>query len=181
MPCCFIDGQDVPVEMLEVHHKWPQAYGGPDTPDNRIYLSPTNHSMVHKIALKLGTGNQGVAKDMVSILLPNQPKKQQKMMELAQIIARAREQFKKSGEIPDADAPEPVDTTTMSLDVPNWVHHRLKTLSQGKGLYKYVLDVLERHVLVATQKPGATEQEMFAAGPPPQNDQPGFFLLDPQK
>ena len=31
----------------EIHHVWPTAYHGPDTPDNKVKICPNAHSDIH--------------------------------------------------------------------------------------------------------------------------------------
>lgn len=45
---CLVDHDPEPLE-LHIHHIWPLAAGGPDTPPNRVWLCPTAHVNVHEI------------------------------------------------------------------------------------------------------------------------------------
>jgi hypothetical protein len=154
------------MEALEVHHKHPTAYGGPDTPDNKCLLCASCHSAVHRVALKMYSRQTGVAKDIVVRYLPDQPQRQERMLKLAEVILQARILHTRSTEIPEAGLRDNnQDTVKMSLDVPAWLHHRLKTLAIGTGLYKYVLTVLANHAAVMTNKPGASKEELYGAAP----------------
>ena len=185
--CEIHNDVEVPRETLEIHHKHPQAYGGGDEADNLGLLCTGCHTIIHKAALKLYSGNGGSAKDLMERFLPGQPARQEKLWRLVQIIARARMEHARSTDIPEAgvDDADHQSTVKMSLDMPDWLHHRLKTLSTGQGLGLYVMKVLENHALVATQKPGAPAHELFGAGrdqdqPPAQDPKPTpLFLLNP--
>lgn len=172
MPACYIhNDQHFPMEALEVHHKHPTAYHGPDTAENRCLLCASCHDVVHRTAQKLYSRKAGEASNILDLYLPNQPARQERLRKLANIIVRARTQHVRDCRIPDAgtDQDDDADTVKMSLDIPAGLHHRLKTLAGKRGLYRYVLKVLERHAIVATQKPGATPAELFAASPPTQS------------
>ena len=166
MPACFIHSDaHFPMAALEVHHKHPTAYGGPDTPDNRCLLCASCHAAVHRIAIKAYSRQVGVAKDILEQYLPGQPQRQERLWKLVQTVVQARTTHTRSTEIPDAglDGEDDEDTVKVSLDMPNWLHHRLKTLATGRnGLYKYIMTVLANHAMVATKKPGATKEELYA-------------------
>lgn len=173
---------------MEEHHKHPRAYGGTDDPDNRVWLCASDHSLLHRSALRLYSGKGGEAKDMVVRFLPNQPARQERLLRLVQTVARARQQHARSSDVPEAgvEADDHQSTVKMQLDVPDWLHHRLKALSTGRGLYRYVMHVLENHCLVATQKPGAPQAELYGAGRAaeqrPRDPQPTpLTLLDPRR
>ena len=38
-----------PALELEEHHIWPRYLGGPDTPENRIFICSTTHGNVHEL------------------------------------------------------------------------------------------------------------------------------------
>ena len=184
MACCSIHNDvEVPVEVLEIHHKHPQAYGGGDETENKVPLCTSCHTVVHKAALKLYAGRAGQGKDLVDRFLPSQPARQERMWKMVQTIARARQQHARSTDVPDAGVEsENQSVVKMQLEVPDWLHHRLQALSSGKGLYRYVMGVLENHVLVATQKPGAPPAEMYGTGrdnrePPVPDPQPTSLSL----
>ena len=159
------------MEALEQHHKHPTAYHGPDTPENRCLLCASCHSAVHRIALKLCSNHAGEASNIIDLYLPNQPARQERLRKLAAIIVQARTQHIRDYHVPEAgvDQDDDADTVKMSLDVPAWLHHRLKTLAGKRGLYRYVLKVLEQHAIVATRKPGASAAELFAVKATPPN------------
>jgi hypothetical protein len=162
MPTCLIhDDVHLPKQALEVHHKHPTAYGGPDVPENRCVLCASCHSAVHSIAQKLYARRAGEAHDIIEQYLPNQPARQERMKKLAGIIVQARTTHVRSAEIPEAGIDQTDDVVKMSLEVPTWLHHRLKTLAIGTGLYRYVLTVLANHVVVATTKQGAGKSELY--------------------
>ena len=187
MECCIHQGEHFPPETIEVHHIHPQAYGGDDAPTNRANLCVGCHTITHQAALRLYAGKAGEARDMVDRYLPNQPARQERLWRLVQAVAKARMGHARSSEIPEAgvDDPDHLSTVKMSLDLPDWLHHRLKSLATGQGLYRYVMKVLENHAAVATQKPGAPPKELFGAGhdrAPSRDPQPtSLKLLDPTK
>lgn len=189
MECHIHQGEHIPAETTEVHHKHPQAYGGSNNPDNKIILCVGCHTICHQAALRLYAGNGGEAKDIVERYLPNQPARQERLWRLVQAVAKARMEHARTSDIPEAgvDDPEHQSTVKVSLDVPDWLHHRLKALSTGQGLYRYIMKVLENHCIVATQKPGAPHDELFGASrptdqPPTRDPQPTpLSLLDPTK
>lgn len=164
MPLCYVHNQEFPRESMQEHHKRPRAYGGPDVPDNIVWICSGDHDLLHRSAQRLYANKAGEAKDMVVRHLPNYPAGQKRLWDLVLAVAHARRDHARSSEIPEAgvDAEDPISTVKMSLDLPDWLHHRLKTLATGKGLYKYVMGVLENHAVIATQKPGASEEDTFA-------------------
>lgn len=149
---------------MQEHHKRPRAYGGLDVPDNIVWICSGDHDILHRAAQRLYANKAGEARDMVERHLPNYPAGQKRLWDLVLTVAHARRDHARSSEIPEAgvDAEEHTSTVKMSLELPDWLHHRLKTLATGKGLYKYVLGVLENHAMVATQKPGADSEELYS-------------------
>lgn len=49
---CRATHKPPPLE-LEEHHIWPLGMGGPDLPENRVWLCPTAHTNVHEILREL--------------------------------------------------------------------------------------------------------------------------------
>lgn len=186
MGCHIHTTERILPELLEEHHIHPQAYGGP-TDGPVVSLCELCHTCVHKAAMKLYASKQGEARDLVQRHLPDQPARQERLWKLVEAVVKARMEHARSTDVPEAglDA-DHQSTVKMSLDLPDWLHHRLKALSTGQGLYRYVLGVLETHATVATTKPGATKQELFggprAQEPEPAPDlKPSFTLLDPTR
>lgn len=162
MPECYIhQGEHFPPEALETHHIRPQAYGGGDEPNNLCHLCDTCHGITHDAALKLYSGKTGEAKDIVERYLLEQPARQERMWRLVVAVAEARQDHTRSQDIPEAGLEADRPTVKMMLEVPDWLHHRLKSLSAGRGLYRYVMELLEQHCLVATQKSGAPAEELY--------------------
>lgn len=185
---CYIHTEEhIPDELLEVHHIHPQAYGGPDAQENTTRLCSACHTCVHAAALKVYSGKKGAARDLVQRHLPDSPARQDRLWKLVEAVVRARREHVRTAEVPEAGLEaENQSTVKMQLDVPDWLHHRLKTLATGQGLAKYVLGVLENHAAVATMKPGAGPKELFAgprapADPADDDLQPSFTLLDPAR
>lgn len=55
---CLCVATHVPMPVdIEVHHIWPRADTGPDTPENRISICPTAHSAVHWLLLRYKRAN----------------------------------------------------------------------------------------------------------------------------
>lgn len=187
MQCYIHAGESFPRESMQEHHICPRAYGGTDDPDNRIWICSGDHDVLHRAALKLYANKAGEARDIVQRYLLDQPARQERMWKLVKAVAEARAQHARSTDIPEAGLDgDHAATVKMSLDVPDWLHHRLKALATGQGLYRYVMGVLENHALVATQKPGASKAELY--GPPRQkptepdpNPAAAFWLIDPTR
>lgn len=179
---CFVHrGEPLPQASVEEHHIVPQAYGGPDIPTNVVIICANCHSVIHRLAVKLAAKAPltGDAQRILEQFLPGQPARQERLWQLAKVAARAKLQHVRTGDIPDAGVEaEDVDTVKMSLDMPAWLHHRLKTLSVGTGLYRYVLNVLTQHAMIATNKPGAPYEELHGAVTPSSPDRP-LILIDP--
>ena len=135
-------------DLLVVHHIKPQAFGGDDTPENRVMLCASCHDVLHKAEHKLSKGKKGEAFDLIDRFLPNQAVRQQRLRNLVVAVATARKAWRPSSDVPDAEAKE-ADTIIVQLDVPAWLHHRLKTAAQDQqiGLYRLCLKVLEQHIL----------------------------------
>jgi len=163
MARCYIHSDvDVPPETLETHHKHPQAYGGSNESSNLVDLCATCHGIIHKVALKIYAGNAGEGKHLNERYLPGQPARQERLWKLAQTIARARQQHARTTDIPEAGVDADHESVVkMMLELPDWLHHRYKTLSTGQGLNRYIMKVLENHALVAIQKPGAPKEELY--------------------
>ena len=47
--CACVTEHRPPVLEYQQHHVWPLGMGGPDTPDNRVWLCPTAHANVHEL------------------------------------------------------------------------------------------------------------------------------------
>lgn len=45
---CISEHNPAPMELTH-HHVWPLGMGGPDTPDNLVWLCPTAHYNVHEL------------------------------------------------------------------------------------------------------------------------------------
>jgi hypothetical protein len=147
MSCCVIhDDLEQAPDLLVLHHKVPQAWGGLDVPENRCYLCASCHDVLHKAEQKLSHGRRGVAHDLLERFLPTQPARVERLFRLVQIAAAARQQPHDT-EIPEAG--EPAETVLLQLEIPRWLHHRLKQLALEKnsGLYRYCGWVLEQHGL----------------------------------
>lgn len=185
MPECYVhQGESHTREEMQTHHVVPQAYGGGDDSENLVLICSSSHDLLHRVAHKIYANKSGEGKDIIARYLPDNPARQERLWKLAASVARARRDHARTTEIPEAGVEAEDQATVMvSLDVPDWLHHRLKTLSIGTGLAKYCLKVLENHALVATQKPGAEPRELFggpATKPPTDAPNPHrFFLLDP--
>jgi hypothetical protein len=147
LPTCFVhDDVVVAADLLIVHHIKPQAFGGLDVPENRTLLCASCHDVLHKAEVKLSKGKQGLAYDIIDRFLPNQAVRQQRLKMLSTAMANARRAW-----APNVEVPEPgtqAETVILQLDVPVWIHHRLKTAAQDHklGLYNYCLKILEQHV-----------------------------------
>lgn len=184
MPVCYIhNDQDFHSACVQVHHRIPQAYGGLDTPENRFILCSTCHDFCHRMALKLAAGQRAAALDAITQYLPNSPARQKRFVDLCEAIVRARFSHKRSLEIPEAGLDtDSADKVLMSLEVPAWLHHRLKSLAGPGRLYKYVLGVLNNHAMLATQKSGASRKELFGDGAPiSRPTPPNIVLNDPTR
>lgn len=146
--CCIHEDREVAEDLLVVHHVEPQGFGGLDVPENRVFLCDYCHGILHRAEQKMAHGKQGHAVDMVQRYLPNQPGRQQRLLRLINIAVTARQNQQPSGEVPEAG--EAVETIVMQLEIPRWLHHRLKTLALGKmGLYRYCATILEHHANTA--------------------------------
>jgi hypothetical protein len=147
LPICFVhDDTIVAADLLIVHHIKPQAFGGPDVPENRALLCASCHDVLHKAEVKLSKGKQGLAFDLIDRFLPNQTVRQQRLRMLVTAMANARRDWTPNTDIPESGVE--AETVIMQLDVPVWIHHRLKTAAQDHklGLYNYCLKILEQHV-----------------------------------
>lgn len=160
---CFIhQGEHIPPEATQTHHKVPRAYGGLDDEFNLVDLCSTCHDLLHRSALRLYSGKAGQAKDIVVRYLPDQPARVERLWKLVQTVAQARQRHVRSSAVPEAGVEaDHQSVVKMQLELPDWLHHRYKALSTGQGLNRYVLQVLENHAQVATQKPGAAPDELF--------------------
>lgn len=179
MECFIRRGEQFPRESMHPHHIQPRAYGGPDTPENIVWICSDVHDILHRLAVKLAAKASmvGEAKHILEKFLPGQPARQERLWKLAVSAARAQLQHVRTGDIPEAGLEE-VDVVKIVVEAPVWLHHRLKTLSVGTGLQKYVLRLLQHHATVAIQKPGADFTEKFDTETPASPDRP-LFLIDP--
>lgn len=144
--CCIHDDREVAEDLLVVHHVEPQAFGGLDVPENRVFLCAGCHDILHRAEQRMSHSRQGVAIDMVQRYLQNQPARQQRLLRLINSAALARQSQQHNSDVPEAG--ETTETVMISLEIPRWLHHRLKTLAQGKsGLYRYCTTILEHHAV----------------------------------
>ncbi len=47
--CVCVADHRPPVLEYETHHIWPLGMGGPDTPDNQVWVCPSSHANVHEL------------------------------------------------------------------------------------------------------------------------------------
>lgn len=139
------------------HHKHPTGYGGPDVPDNIILICASCHTILHKIEAALYARKTGIANDLASQYLPNDPKRRALLLELSNQAATAKRVYYEThpNEVPDD--PEEVEerVVKVSLEMEESLHQRLKVMAadhrhpnSGRrvGLYRYILEVLRAHV-----------------------------------
>jgi hypothetical protein len=170
MHCLIHDDREVPKELLEDHHKVPQAYGGGDEVSNRCWLCPGCHDALHRCALSIYNGKSSKAKGIIDVYLHNRsPGKKKQLFDLAATVAKSRKQYSRSLDIPEAGEEDEDNAIDVTIPIKPWLHHRIKTLAtrckdeDGRKLpmYKYIHKVLERHVQAAITRPGiATEHEL---------------------
>ncbi|MFA5135494.1 MAG: HNH endonuclease signature motif containing protein [Patescibacteria group bacterium] len=149
MQCHIHDNVPASADLLVIHHIKPQAFGGQDIPENRVMLCASCHDVLHKAEHKLSKGKTGEALDIIDRFLPNQTARQQRLRALMNSVASARKAWKtKSNVVPEAQG-KVDDTVIVQLNLPIWLHHRLKTTAQDQqvGLYKLCLRVLEQYVV----------------------------------
>lgn len=48
-PCVCRSEHAPPVPWTHAHHIWPKYAGGPDTPENIVYVCPSTHDWIHII------------------------------------------------------------------------------------------------------------------------------------
>jgi hypothetical protein len=158
MRCHIHGGQEAPKNAFVPHHVCPTSYGGSNTPDNIIYICATCHDILHKAAEALFSGNIGRASELVGGLYPNEPRIRKELLHYANRTAKAKLAWKERNRergIPDAgEVDADTDTVKVQLDIPRWIHHRLKTMASDHhhpngrkvGLYAFILKVLEAKV-----------------------------------
>jgi hypothetical protein len=157
MPRCLIhDDRELDPKLLEEHHKQPTSYGGPDTEENRCWLCPSCHDAVHRISHSFYARRIGEGRDLIDQYLPNQPARRERLEQLCRIVSDAKRGHLRTGDIPEA-AEATEDVVKMTIELPSWVHHRLKTATMGAGLYKSVEAILTQHALAATKASGAQQ------------------------
>lgn len=157
MPCCLVhNDRDLDEKLLEIHHKHPTSYGGNDAPENKCWLCPSCHDAVHRISHSFYASRIGEGRDLITQYLPNQPARQQRIETLCRIVADAKRAHQTSGEVPEAGEAEE-EFVKMTIRVPAWAHHRIKTATLGKGLYKSIEALVVRHALDLTKSSGGEE------------------------
>lgn len=163
MPNCLIhNDKQVSTKLLEEHHKHPTAYGGPDIPENICWLCPSCHDAVHRMSHLYYARKNGEADDLITQYLPNQPARQQRLKQLCLTVANARREHVRTGDAPAAGEDEQ-ETVKMTVEVPSWVHHRLKTATMGKGLYKSITAYLTKLAVDLTKSSGGEESPVTIA------------------
>ncbi len=51
---CDVHGRHQPrSHVQEHHHIWPQALGGPSTPDNLVWVCATGHNNIHRLMTRM--------------------------------------------------------------------------------------------------------------------------------
>jgi hypothetical protein len=160
--------------MFVVHHVHPEGYGGDDGPENRIHICASCHDVLHKIAEAFYAGKMGKGQDLAQQYLPNEPAKRTRLLQLSNKASQAKKEWlARTGGVPDIDDTE--ETVSVQLDVPKGLHHRLKTLAYSHshrdgrrtGLYKYILEVLKNHALIALNSGGtASEAKLYGVEKP---------------
>lgn len=157
MRCHIHGGQEVGRELLVEHHKHPRGYGGPDIPENVVYICATCHTILHKMEASLFAKNPGKATDLASQLLPNDPRRREILIKLARMAATAKRDYHENHPDEVPDDPDDVEerVVKVSLEIEESLHSRLKMKASefthpksGRkvGLYRYILEVLRAHV-----------------------------------
>jgi len=161
---CYVHGKEeqIPAEALEIHHAWPRAYGGLDTPDNRVAVCATCHGLIHRLAAKILSGALGKAHAALTQYFPDTPKRRQRLWKLCETVVQARQQAQRSSDEPEegVDAPDR-PTVLVTLKIPDWLHYRLKSTAPKGKLYNYILEVLANHVNVANQRSVSPRSRLF--------------------
>ncbi len=153
MRCYIHGGEDVGPRLLVIHHKHPTGWGGKDVPENKISICASCHDLLHKIAESFFAKKRGVGADLANQYLPNDPRRRQLLLQLANQAATAKRDYYANhpDEVPEIE--DNSDTVMVSLEISRGLHHRLKTLSSGYqhengrkvGLYRYIVEVLKNH------------------------------------
>lgn len=66
---CVSDHRPAPLE-LNAHHVWPLANGGPDVPENIVWLCPTAHTNVHELLRLMMKAGRPMTDAQLSALVP---------------------------------------------------------------------------------------------------------------
>lgn len=84
---CYICKKVVPYNLKVPHHKIPQCAGGGDK--DIVYLHSGCHDDMHKVANMLLHGKDSSAQETAAAAYPYSMQKQQRMLELAQLVAKS--------------------------------------------------------------------------------------------
>lgn len=174
---CFVHrGNPVSTLLLHNHHVVPQGYGGQDVDSNTCWLCATCHDVLHKLAIYVRHNKKGLAQDLAQQHLPHSPKARERFWDLVKVAADAADTF-----IPEAGDDADDTPILMSLRVPRDLHKRLKILAGERthaksgrrvGLYRYCLEVLQKHVEVKLARPGLKGTEAFTGPEDAEQDKP---------
>jgi hypothetical protein len=148
---CYVHQGVIQREFAHEHHKKPRAAGGDDSKDNLVWLCPSCHDNMHRIATMLLSGNREKADSLAHNGYKN-VRARRRLFELSEYVAAAM-QRKRDGE---EDAIPELQRVTMDLPVP--LVDALKQLARscgsrtkdGKrkkrtGFAKYMQAVLRQH------------------------------------
>ena len=186
---CFVHGGEAVDSRLRVpHHLVPLGYGGQDVPENIQWVCGACHDHVHRLAFLIAKGQVGVAQDLAVQEFPTTPSIRGRLMELANIVAKAFKTRQATGEEDEQN-----EVVVLQLHLPKALHRRLKTLAASHthqksgrkvGLYRYCLTVLQNHCRVAELETIAEQnpQRLYRYAPQPETSSPDNstnpFLID---
>jgi len=137
---CYICNKVIPFNLQVEHHKIPKSAGG--TTADLVYLHAGCHDDMHKVANIVFNGNEKAARDTAYSVYPASVNSQQRMMELAILVAKYY-RAKKEGSISVSN-----NIMEIKLDLTTQERTALFTLARDHSLSvrKFVTAIIKKEI-----------------------------------
>lgn len=86
---CGVCALSYPISVIHDHHLTPVAFGGTNDDDNRKWLCPTCHNLLHRCAENFARGHASKAAALADASFPSNPAARGRLIQWASIAARA--------------------------------------------------------------------------------------------
>jgi len=116
MPCYGCE-RELPAVLYQGHHPHPQAAGGANL--GVVHLCPTCHTACHTAARAFQQGQEGMARDVLSVVVDHRPEAVERLLVIVRTEVRAW-----------AD-PKPRARQPVSVEFSREIYARLQAISKG--------------------------------------------------